>query len=88
MGYYYEPSESPPDEKPPGCLDALVIMRVVFSVILPVVLAMIVVLVDVAVIVTLYARHPALALIPIAITAVGVWLYARWEQRRFRPPGL
>jgi hypothetical protein len=67
-------------------MDALVITRVVFSMILPVVLAMIVLLVDIAAVVILYAQHPALALIPIALTAVGIWLFARWEQRHFRPP--
>jgi len=88
MGFYYGSSEEPPEEKPPGCLETLVIMRAVFSVIMPVVIAMILVLVDVAAIFVLFTKHPALALIPIAITALAIWLFARWEQRRFRPPGL
>jgi len=88
MGYYYEPSEPPAQDKPPGCLETLLIMRAVFSVIIPVVIAMIVVIVDVAAIFVLFTRHPALALIPIAITAAAVWLFSRWDQRRFRPPGM
>jgi hypothetical protein len=87
MGFYYGPAETPPEDKPPGCLETLVIMRAVFSVIIPVVIAMIVVLVDVAAIFVLFTQHPALALIPIAMTALAIWLFARWEQRRFRPPG-
>jgi hypothetical protein len=49
---------------------------------------MLLLLVDVAAIIVLFTRHPALALIPVAITAVAIWLFARWEQQRFRPPGL
>ena len=88
MGYYYGPTGPPAEDKPPGCLETLLIMRAVFSVIIPVVIAMIVVIVDVAAIFVLFTRHPALALIPIAITIVVVWLFSRWEQRRFRPPGM
>lgn len=36
----------------------------------------------------LFAIHPALALLPIAALGIGLWLFARWEQGRFRPPGL
>jgi hypothetical protein len=36
----------------------------------------------------LFAVHPALALVPIAAIILGVVLFARWEQKRFRPPGL
>jgi hypothetical protein len=36
----------------------------------------------------LFTVHPALALIPVAGIAAAVYLFARWEQRRFRPPGV
>jgi hypothetical protein len=88
VGFYYEQSEPTPEEKPPGCLETLLITRAVFAVIVPVVLALMLLLADVALVFILFGEHPALALIPIAVTVVGVWLYARWEQRRFRPPGL
>ena len=87
MGYYYEPSSQPEDEKPPGCLETLVIMRAVFAVILPIVIAMIVLIADLAAIFVLYSIYPALALIPIALTVAAIWLVARWDRNRV-PPGL
>ena len=87
MGYYYEPSSAPDEEKPPGCLETLVIMRAVFAVILPIVIAMIVLIADLAAIFVLYTVYPALALIPIALTVVVIWLVARWDRNRV-PPGL
>ena len=39
-------------------------------------------------IVILFAIHPALALLPIAALVGAVYLFARWEQGRFRPPGV
>jgi len=88
MGYYYEPSSPPDDEKPPGCLETLVIMRAVFGLLLPVVIAMVVLIADLAAIFVLFSVHPALALIPIVLTVVAIWFFARWDQRRARPPGL
>ena len=87
MGYYYERSAKPEEEKPPGCLETLLIMRAVFGVIMPVVIAMIVLIADLAAIFVLYSISPALALIPIALTAAAIWLVARWDRNRV-PPGL
>lgn len=84
---YYEQSP-PPKEERPGCLDALIITRAVFAVLVWPLLAIIAVLADVGITWILFTVYPALALIPIALTAAAIWLYARWEQRRFRPPGL
>ncbi len=87
MGYYYD--ESPQgEEKPPGCLDALLITRAVFGILIWPVLAIFAVLVDVGVTFFLFTIFPALALIPIALSGVALWVFAKWEQRRFRPPGL
>jgi hypothetical protein len=87
VGYYYEQRPSD-EEKPPGCLDALLITRAVFAILIWPVLAIFAVLADMGAIVYLFTIHPALALIPIAITGVALWLFARWEQQRFRPPDL
>jgi hypothetical protein len=87
VGYYYE-QPAPDEEKPPGCLDALVITRAVFGILVWPVLAIFVVLADVAVTFFLFTVHPALALIPIALSVAALWLFAKWEQQRFRPPGL
>jgi hypothetical protein len=88
MGFYYEQQPAPDEEKPPGCLDALLITRAVFGVLFWPMLAIFAVLLDIAVTFYLFTVHPALALIPIALTGVVLWLFARWEQQRFRPPDL
>ena len=83
---YYE---QPPDKsEQPGCLDAIVITRVVFGVLLIPFLLMMSVVIAVALAFLLYGVHPALALIPIAATIGAVWAYAVWEQKRYRPPDL
>ncbi len=79
----YEP---PREEEPSGCRDTLVLTRAAFAVLLPPLLAIIAVLGAVSVAVALLSVHPALALLPIAVLAVGVYLFARWERGRFRPP--
>jgi hypothetical protein len=43
---------------------------------------------DVAATFALFSIQPALALLTIVPTVAAVWLFARWERRRFRPPGL
>jgi hypothetical protein len=89
VGFYYDSGQQPQrEEKPPGCLDALIITRAVFGVLMWPLLAIVVVLADVALIFYAFTVHPAWALLPLALTAVGIWLFARWEQQRFRPPGL
>jgi len=85
MGYY---DQQPQQEKPPGCLDALLITRAVFGVLMWPVLALFLVLADLGVIFYLFTIHPALALIPLALSGGALWLFAKWEQQRFRPPGL
>jgi hypothetical protein len=88
VGFYYDSGQKPEEEKPPGCLDALLIMRAVFAILFWPLLAIVLVIVDVAVIIYAFSVHPAYALIPVAITGVALWLFARWEQGRFRPPEL
>jgi hypothetical protein len=90
MGFYYGPSsqDPQPEEKPPGCLDALLITRAVFGVLMWPVIAMIAVVADIVIIIWAFSVHPALALVPVAATAAGVAAFARWEQGRFRPPEL
>jgi hypothetical protein len=77
-----------PEGERPGCRETLILTRAVFAVILPALVAIFAVLFAAAFTVVLYARHPALALIPIAIVVTLLFLYARWERGRFRPPGL
>jgi hypothetical protein len=84
---YYE-QQKPPEDERPGCLDVWLISRAMFGILMWPFAVLIGLIIDLYVIVVLFDIHPALALIPVAITAAAVWLYARWEQRRFRPPGL
>jgi hypothetical protein len=82
---YYE--QRPDDEeRPPGCIDALVITRVVFATLLWPVVALLAVVIDAGLTIYLFASNPPLALIPIALTILAIWLFARWEQGRNRPP--
>ena len=59
-----------------------------FAVILPVMLAMMALLGGVVLAFVLLTVHPALALIPIAVIVLAVYAFARWDQKRDRPPGL
>lgn len=82
---YYE-SQPPPDDERPGCLDALLITRVVFGILFWPMLVIFAVLLDATLFFFLYVTYAPLALIPVAATGLALWLFARWEQRRFRPP--
>ena len=84
MVYYdQQPDE---EDKPPGCLDVLLITRAVFGILAWPIVGMFVVVLDLGVTFYLYATRPVLALIPIAITAVAIWAFMAWERRRFPPP--
>jgi hypothetical protein len=89
MGFYYEQKPGPNDDrdKGPGCIDVIVITRVVFGILLWPILAMAAVILDIAVAFYVFTIHPALALIPLAITMFAVYLLARWDQNRERPEG-
>lgn len=85
MGYY---NQRPPDEeeKPPGCLETLVITRVVFGVLFWPVVAILLVFVDIGVIFYFLVTEPLLALVPAAITVAALMLLSRWDRLRPRPP--
>ena len=84
---YYQ-NQPPSDDKPSGCLDVLLITRAVLAVLFWPLVAIIVVFIDLGATWVLYTMHPALALLTIVPTAFGIWLFSKWEQKRFRPPGL
>lgn len=85
MGYYYDRD---PEEKPPGCLDALAITRAALGFVLIPVAVIVLFILDLVATFALFSIHPALALLTIVPTVAAIWLFARWEQGRFRPPGL
>lgn len=79
--------EVPQQEQRPGCRDVWVLTLAVFAVIFPVMLALIALLGGVTLAFVLFTVYPALGLIPIAVMALGVYAFARWDQNRDRPPG-
>jgi hypothetical protein len=64
------------------------ITRAIFAVLLPIILVLIAVLGALVITVVLFAVHPALALLPVAALVLAAFIFARWERRRFRPPGV
>jgi hypothetical protein len=62
-----------------------VITKVVLQVLFWPIAAFTLVIIDVAVAFWLFTIHPALALIPVALTAAAIYLVARWDQNRDRP---
>jgi hypothetical protein len=66
-------------------MDVFVITRAIMGMLLIPIAALFFVIADIAAIIWLLTVHPALALIPIALTAVAIWLLARWDRRRGHP---
>ncbi len=81
MGYY---TNTPPGdaEKPPGCLETLVIIRIVMGFSLIPIGAIMGVFLLFVLIFWAFTTHPALALLPMAAGGAGIWLLARWDQGR------
>jgi hypothetical protein len=80
--------QQPAEDERPGCRDTLLLTRAVFGVILPPLMAMLGVLILVSLAVVFFAIHPLLAVLPVAALGLGIYGFARWEQGKFRPPGL
>ena len=80
--------EVPKQDARPGCRDVWVLTLAVFAVILPIVGVIIALLGAITATFVLFTIHPALALIPIALTAAAIYAFARWDRGRFKPPGL
>jgi len=75
-----------PQREPSGCLEVWVLTRAAFGVLLWPLLALAAVLAVVVAGLFLFAIHPALVLVPVGALVAGLLLFARWEQRRYRPP--
>lgn len=85
MGIYYE--HEPRPREPGGCSQVLILTWAAFSILFWPMLALGLLLAVLASALILLAIHPALVLIPLAVAAVGVWLFAKWERRHVRSPG-
>jgi len=81
---YYEQQPRDDREKPPGCLDVIVITRAVFGVLMWPIILMFAVVFDVGITFYLYATRPLLALIPVALTGAAIYAFTRWERHRLR----
>lgn len=78
MSYGYQP---PKQDKPGSWAEVFAITRVAFSVLLPFLGAMIGLLAILVVTILLFARHPALALIPLIPIAVVIgYFYVRGRR--------
>jgi hypothetical protein len=77
-----------PQQEPGGCLEVWVLTRAAFGVLFWPLAALIGFVLAVVLVLLLFTIHPALALIPVAAIAIALYLFARWEQRHFRPPGI
>ncbi len=75
-----------PEGEPSGCRELFVLTRAAFGVMMWPMLALLLVMAALAITIYLFLIQPALALIPIGLAALGAVAFARWEQRRFRPP--
>ena len=81
---YYEPQRP---KGPSGCLELWVLTRAAFGVLLWPFVALVAALLSMFLVIYLFTISPPLALIPIAAIIAAVLAFARWERRRFRPPG-
>ena len=84
MGFYYGQSEPPQEEQPSGCRDVILLTRAVFGVLLVPIGALTGVLAAVGLLIFLFSRSWILGLVGLAVAALAVYLYARWERRHFR----
>ena len=72
----------PPPREPNGCLQTLVISRMIFQ-ILAVPIAMIVIgLTAVTILLFAFSESPLLALVVVGIFGVLIYVVVKWEQRR------
>jgi len=67
-----------------GCREALLLTWIAFGVLAPILLVLVGVLLLAMLVLLLLAKHPALALIPIAIAAAGLYALYRWERSHDR----
>ena len=85
MGFYQGQSE-PPAQEPGGCRDVLLLTQAAFGVLLiPLGILLGAVLALVA-IVYLFSKFWLFGVLGLVVIAIGIYIYARWEQNHFRAP--
>jgi uncharacterized membrane protein len=86
MSYYSGSSQPPSDQEPRGCREVLALTRAAFGVLLVPLGIIFGVIVALVLIFYLFSRSWILGLIGLAVVALGIYLYARWERRHFPGP--
>ena len=82
MGFYYGQSQPPEEKEPGGCRDVFVLTRVVFGVLLLPLAVMLGVILGLILVIYLWSISALLGVLAIAVVAIGIGLYARWERGR------
>lgn len=72
----------PPPSEANGCIQTLVISRMIFMILLIPVLLIISVMFAVMAIFVAYSEHPILGLLVISIVGALIYLVVRWERHR------
>ena len=86
MGLYHGPSQQPQGEEPRGCRDVLILTRAAFGVLLIPLGILAGALLALIAIIYLFSRSWLLGIGGLVVLAIGIYLYARWEQHHFRGP--
>jgi hypothetical protein len=72
----------PPPSEPNGCIQTLVISRMIFMILLVPIVLIIGVLFAVMMIFVAYSKHPLLGLAAISLTGAAFYAIVRWERQR------
>lgn len=86
MGYYYTNTPAEDPDKPPGCLDTLIVIRIVMGFLLIPLGAILGVFGLFSLAFWLFTIHPALALLPVIAGVGALLLVERWYDKRRSPP--
>jgi membrane protein implicated in regulation of membrane protease activity len=74
----------PPPSEPNGCIQTLVISRIVFGILMIPLLMIIGVLFGVMIFLIAYSTHPLLGIAVLAVIGLAIYAFAKWEQRKVR----
>lgn len=88
MGFYYGPSQDPKEPEQPGCMDALILTRVILGLLLWPLVVLVGLVAVVVALVYLFSTFWLLGVLGLLVIAGGIYLYSRWERRRFQGPDL
>lgn len=72
----------PPPSDPNGCIQTLVISRMIFMILLVPVLLIITVMFAVMAVFVAYSHHPVLGLAVICVVGMLIYLVIKWEHHR------